>query len=119
MPMDLPHCIAEFFRRKNEHDDAGLALLFSEDATVIDGGEGTTIHGRDEINAWVAQAISGLHLHTEIASWKGQGAQWIIDTVMTGDFKASPARFLYTFELRGEKISLLRVEFLGSLKERG
>ncbi len=44
--MELSVPIADFFRMKNEHDDSGLASLFSEDATVIDGGEGQTMHGR-------------------------------------------------------------------------
>jgi hypothetical protein len=114
--MDLPLPIADFFRMKNERNDSALSSLFSEDAVVVDGGEGKTMHGADEIKAWAAKSISGLNLHTEIESCEEQDGQWIVDTVMRGDFKASPARFLYTIELRGDKISALRVEFLGSLK---
>jgi hypothetical protein len=115
--MDLPAPIADFFRMKNEHDGAGLSSLFSEDATVIDGGEGKMMHGGDEIQSWVAKSIAGLNLQTEIQSSAEQDGQWVVDTVMTGDFKASPARFLYTIGLRGAKISALRVEFLGSLRK--
>jgi hypothetical protein len=75
------------------------------------------MHGGDEIKAWVAKAISSLNLRTEIENCEEQDGRWIIDTVMRGDFKASPARFLYTIGLRGDKISALRVEFLGSLKQ--
>jgi len=54
----------------------------------------------------------------QVSRWgEEQDAQWVVDTVMRGDFKASPAHFLYTIGLRGDKISALRVEFLGSLKE--
>ena len=60
---------------------------------------------------------TGINLHTEIESYAEQDGQWVVDTVMRGDFKASPARFLYTIGLRGNKISALRVEFRGSLKE--
>jgi hypothetical protein len=35
---------------------------------------------------------------------------------MTGDFKASPARFEYFIALRGDKLSKLGVGFRGSLK---
>jgi hypothetical protein len=52
---------------------------------------------------------------TELRACEKRDGQWIVDTVMTGDFKASPARFMYTITIRGEKISALRVEFLGSL----
>jgi hypothetical protein len=116
MPIDLPLPIANFFRMKNEHDDLGLSSLFSEDATVVDGGEGKTMRGAAEIEAWVAKAIAGVNLHTAIEGCEEQDGVWIVDTVMRGDFKASPARFLYTIGLRGDKISALRVEFLGSLK---
>jgi hypothetical protein len=115
--MALPPPIADFFRMKNEQDDSGLPSLFSEDATVVDGGEGKTMRGTDEIQSWVTKSIAGINLQTEIESCEEQDGQWIVDTVMRGDFKASPARFLYTIGLRGSKISALRVEFLGSLKE--
>jgi hypothetical protein len=105
------------FRMKNEHDGSGLSSLFSEDAAVVDGGEGKTLHGRDEIEAWVAKSIAGLNLQTEIKAFEEKDGQWVVTTVMTGDFKASPARFLYTVGLLGDKISSLRVEFRGSLKE--
>jgi hypothetical protein len=117
MPMDLPLPIADFFRMKNEQDHSGLSSLFSEDAIVVDVGERKTMHGADEIKTWVAKAISGLHLKTEIERCEQRDGQWIVDTVMRGDFKASPARFLYRIGLRGDKISALRVEFLGSLKD--
>ena len=114
--MSAPTPIADFFRMKNEHDDNGLWSLFAEDATVIDGGEGKTMQGADDIKKWIRKAISGLNLYTEIRHCKEQSGEWIIDTVMTGDFKASPARFEYFICLSGSKISALRVEFRGSLK---
>ena len=115
--MDLPPPIADFFRLKNEQDNSRLPSLFSDDAIVVDGGEGKTMPGRDEIRSWVTKSIAGINLQTEIESCEEQNGQWIVDTVMRGNFKASPARFLYTIGLRGDKIASLRVEFLGSLKE--
>lgn len=114
--MEVPTPIADFFRMKNEHNGLGLSSLFAEDATVVDGGEGKTMYGREDIKAWVAKSISGLQLHTEVESSEERNGKWLVDTVMTGDFKASPARFLYIIALRDDKISALRVEFLGSLK---
>ena len=113
--MNPPVPIADFFRMKNEHNDDGLRSLFADDATVVDGGEGKKMQGADEIKKWVQKAISGLKLHTEIKNCKEQGGEWIVDTVMTGDFKASPAQFEYFITLSGDKISNLRVEFRGSL----
>jgi hypothetical protein len=115
--MNVPTPIGDFFRMKNEHDDAGLWSLFTKDATVTDGGEGKAMQGADEIQRWIQKAIAGLTLHTEIRDCNDQGGEWIIDTVMTGNFKASPARFEYFIILNGDKISSLRVEFRGSFKK--
>jgi hypothetical protein len=112
----LPKPIAEFFRLKNAEDDEALPLLFTDDATVIDAGERKEMHGREEITRWIEKSISGLHLLTDVRSWKERDGEWIVDTVLTGNFKASPARFEYFISLHGERIAKLRVEFRGSHK---
>jgi hypothetical protein len=113
---DLPKPIAEFFRLKNAEDDASLPLLFSEDAIVIDAGESKEMRGREEITRWIEKSIAGLHLQTDVREWREHEGEWIVGTVLTGDFKASPARFEYFISLRGDKISKLRVEVRGSQK---
>jgi hypothetical protein len=113
---NLPEPIAEFFRLKNAEDDGALPLLFTYDATVIDAGERKKMRGREEITRWIEKSISGLHLLTDVRSWKEHDGEWIVDTVLTGNFKASPARFEYFISLDGEKIAKLRVEFRGSHK---
>jgi hypothetical protein len=114
--MTVPAVIADFFRLKNERDDQGLVSLFTEDAMVVDGGEAKTMKSRKKIQGWIEKSISGLNLRTEIKGAEKRNDQWIIDTVMTGDFKASPARFQYTITLQSGKIAYLNVQFLGSLK---
>ena len=114
--MKLPKPIADFFEMKNAHDDAGLLTLLASDAVIIDGGEGTEMRGSDEIKKWIKKAISGLKLHTEIREYEERDGEWVIDTVMSGDFKASPARFQYFIIVKDGKISALRSEFLGSLR---
>jgi hypothetical protein len=116
--MNLPTPITDFFRMKNEHDHKGLSLLFTENATIADVGEGKKMQGAEEIKKWIQKSISGLNLHTEVRDHKQQNDKWVIDTVMTGDFKASPARFEYFITLSGDKISALRVEFRGSMSKR-
>jgi hypothetical protein len=113
---ELPKPIAEFFRLKNAEDDEGLAALFAEDAIVVDAGERKELRGQSEITQWIGKSISGLHLQTNVRDWKRQGGEWIVDTVMSGNFKASPARFEYFIALSGDKVSRLRVEFRGSVK---
>lgn len=112
----LPKPISDFFRLKNAEDDETLQLLFSEDATVIDAGEHKEMHGREQIAQWIRKSIAGLDLQTDVRGWKEHDGEWIVDTVLTGNFKASPARFEYFIALDGDKISRLRVEFRGSQK---
>ena len=114
---NLPKPIAEFFRLKNTENDEALPLAFAEDAIVIDAGERKEMRGREEIMRWIEKSISGLHLRTDVRGWKEHEGEWIVDTVLTGNFKASPARFEYFISLRDEKISKLRVEFRGSQKQ--
>jgi hypothetical protein len=111
---DLPKPIAEFFRLKNDEDDEALPLVFSEDAIVIDAGECKEMRGREEIARWIEKSISGLHLQTDVRGWKEHEGEWVVETVLTGNFKASPARFEYFISLTVDKISKLRVEFRGS-----
>lgn len=114
--VQTPSVIADFFRLKNKKNDEGLWRLFVEDAVVVDSGEGKEMHGVDEIKEWIAKSISGLNLQTEIRDSEERDGEWIIDTVMSGNFKASPARFQYFIKITDSKISYLRSEFLGSLK---
>jgi ketosteroid isomerase-like protein len=114
--MNIPALVADFFRMKNEQDHDGLWALFASDATVVDGGEGKKVQGAEEIKKWIQKALSGLNLHTEICDCKEESGEWVVDTVMTGDFKASPARFEYFITVTRNKISALRVEFRGSLR---
>ena len=114
---NLPKPIAEFFRLKNAEDDEALPLLFTDDATVIDAGERKEMRGRAQIVEWIGKSISGLHLQTDVRGWKERDGEWVVDTVLTGNFKTSPARFEYFISLSGDKISKLRVEFRGSQKQ--
>jgi len=114
--MDVPAPIDDFFRMKNAQDSMGLADLFTKDATVIDGGEGKTIQGSEAIKEWIASSISGLSLYTEIQQIQKVDEDWVVDTLMTGGFAASPAHFKYTIRLNGAKIARLQIGFLGSSK---
>ena len=117
MKKDLPKPISDFFLLKNNQDDEGLLPLFTDDAVIVDAGEGKTMRGVKEIKAWIQKSISGLHLHTDIHDSTEQNGEWIIDTVMKGDFPGSPARFEYFIALNKHKISSLRVEFRGFLNK--
>jgi len=54
--------------------------------------------------------------HTEISACIKQGDLWRVDTIVSGDFKASPAKFVYLIVLEEQNISSLDIAFEGSLK---
>lgn len=114
---NLPKSITDYFHYKNSHDVSGMLSLFLDDATVIDRGENKTMYGKDEIEAWINSSLSGLNLSTEIAQAKETDGLWVIETIVSGDFSASPARFIYTIGVEQEKLSSLDIAFAGSLKK--
>ena len=78
---------------------------------MIDAGKREEMRGRDQISQWIGKSISGLHLQSDVRGWKEENGEWIVDTVLTGNFKASPARLEYFISRLGDRISKLRVEF--------
>lgn len=116
--MNTPSTITQYFQMKNNHDNQALLSLFTPDAIVKDTGEKLELQGTAEIKKWIEKSLSGLNLHTDIIdqAFNQEENQWIINTKVSGDFKASPALFKYFILLQDEKISSLRVEFFGSLK---
>jgi len=101
---DLPKPIAEFFRLKNAEDNQGLAQLFSEDATVIDAGERKEMRGRAEITQWIEKINLWTASADLVGGWTERDGEWVVDTVLTGNFKASPARFEYFIELSSTRL---------------
>jgi len=113
---DLPKVIAQYFHFKNTHDKEGLLSVFSNEAFIVDRGEKKEIRGKDQIGTWIDKSLSGLNLHTEISQVKVQNGNWVIETIVCGDFSASPAKFIYHLEIVNDKIEFLDIEFAGSLK---
>ncbi|MBX9906527.1 nuclear transport factor 2 family protein [Patescibacteria group bacterium] len=114
---DLPHIISEYFLHKNNHNKEGLLSVFSDDALVIDRGESKEVRGKEQIAAWIDKSLSGLNLDTEISHVTEKDESWVIETIVSGDFSASPAKFVYYVALAEDKISSLDIEFAGSLKK--
>lgn len=111
---NLPEVIIEYFHHKNNHNKLGLLSTFSDKAVVFDRGENKELHGQDQIELWIDKSLSGLNLKTEISEFRKEDDTWTIDTIVSGDFKASPAKFIYNFVLEQNKIIFLDIEFVGS-----
>lgn len=116
--INIPQTITNYFEAKKDHNSTRLAALFHKNAIVIDGGEKIEIRGIEEIKKWIEKSVSGLNLQTKIIHVKFNTIQneWTIATIVSGEFKASPAGFQYFIQLQNEQISYLRVEFTGSVK---
>lgn len=112
---NLPKRIAEYFDFKNNHNKEGLLSVFSEHAVVIDRGENKEMRGQDQIESWIDTSLSGLSLQTDIAGCTEDNGVWIIDTIVRGDFKASPAKFVYRIVLEEDMIASLDIQFGGSV----
>ena len=116
--MELPVIISDFFKMKNEGKDGELWSLFTTDAIVIDSGEKLEAQGTEAIKQWVEKSISGLRLQSEIQDYGEENGEWIINTIMSGDFKGSPALFKFYITIAVGKIYRLNVQFLGSTSIR-
>jgi hypothetical protein len=82
---------------------------------LLMAGKGGHCTGRRKYrNGFKTQSQASICIQTSAAAQRG--GEWVLETVVTGDFKASPARFEYFITLDRDKISSLRVEFRGSLK---
>ena len=114
---NIPNTISEYFRYKNDHDKAGLLSVFDESIVVFDRGENKEVRGKEQLEKWIETSLSGLNLYTEISRVKEEGDVWTVDTIVSGDFKASPASFIYLVRLEHDKIVMLDIQFAGSLKK--
>lgn len=112
---DLPEVISSYFSYKNSHNKAGLLSVFAATAKVFDRGENKEIQGMDEIEIWIDTSLAGLNLQTEIEDVTKEGDLWSVSTIVSGDFKASPARFRYLVGVSDDKISSLDIAFAGTV----
>lgn len=114
---EIPKVVSNYFKYKNEHDKAGLLSVLSTDVVIIDRGENKELKHIEEIERWIDKSLTGINLHTEISSTKEEGGVWEVQTIVSGDFKASPAKFIYYIKLDREKICFVDIEFGGSLNK--
>lgn len=112
-----PTIITEYFHYKNKHNKEGLLSVFSDKAVIIDRGENKEVRGFSEIKSWIDKSLSGLNLQTEVFETNNDKGVWIVETVVSGDFKLSPAKFIYHFKIENDKISYLDIEFAGALNK--
>ena len=111
----LPSPISDYFAAKVSDDAEATLSLFTEDATVRDIGEDEVLEGTAQIRDWLNGISAAFKLTTEVKSLEQRDGEPVVRAVVSGDFPGSPYEFEYLFELRGDKISKLDIDPIGSL----
>jgi len=108
MDAKLPGALASYFTAVNAHDIERVLALFADDAIVKDEGE--EHRGRDAIRAWMratSQKYGPLDVEPTAAVESGPVA--VVTSVVSGNFKGSPATLRYTFTVERESITRLEI----------
>lgn len=91
---------------KSSHDRGAALAVFDDDAVVHD--EGGEHRGTNAIRAWMDD-VRGKYgaLHVEVVDVVANAADTVVTSIVSGNFKGSPARLRYRFVLDGTKIARL------------
>lgn len=111
----LPEPIANYFQAKLSSDPEAILALFSDHATVWDNGEDRELRGFSQIREWLSGTVSGYKLSSNVVSCEQIDDEYVVGSVVSGDFPGSPYKFENRFMLEGEKIMKLIIEPIGSL----
>lgn len=110
----LPLTIERYFASKGGDDTEETLACFADNAMVWDNGEDLELNGIAQIREWMT-GVAGYQLTSDVRSGEPRGEESVASVVVSGDFPGSPYEFAYRFKLRGDKISELAIDAIGSL----
>jgi len=113
MNVKLPEPIETYFRSSENGALQEAVATFAPEATVFDKGEDLEVAGREAIHLWMADYTSKYKTTLEVTDVAEQDGQFIVTTLVSGNFPGSPAEFVYRFELRNGLIDRLVIDFVG------
>ena|SRR2546423_8969693 len=105
--MNLPKTIADLLAAQDKYDSKAFAENFSDDAIVHD--EGKTYHGKKEIEQWNEKTNAKYKTKYKPLDISTKGEEIILTSQISGDFDGSPITLKYYFNIKGSKITSLRV----------
>jgi hypothetical protein len=105
--MNLPKTIADLLAAQDKYDSKEFAENFSDDAIVHD--EGKTYHGKKEIEQWNEKTNAKYKTKYKPLDILNEGEETIMTANISGDFDGSPLILKYYFNIKGSKITSLRV----------
>lgn len=107
MTIELPPVIAAFFQATNTREFADFLSLFTPDAHVNDEAND---HYGTEIADWIDRATADTKPTTNVTGITGDGEQFVITAVVSGNFPGSPVQLRYHFTLKDGKIATLLIK---------
>lgn len=108
MKTPLPEPIRSYYATAGADDADATIALFAADGAVRD--EGVEHRGRSAIREWIALATRKYGpLRLEPTDVAESGDALVVTTVVSGDFKGSPATLRYAFVLHDQVIERLEI----------
>lgn len=104
----LPQAIADYIEASNAQAPKRVAACFHPDATVFD--EGATRRGREEIEAWAADAAERYRATMEPTGLAETAGGHTLRAAVRGDFPGSPVTLAFTFQLQAGSIRSLEIK---------
>jgi hypothetical protein len=113
MSIHLPEPVANYFRYKADENLTEAAGTFTPAAMVFDKGEDREVFGREAIHRWFIEQAATVKTTVDVVSSREENGEFVVTTLVSGNFKGSPAEFEYRFTLRDGSIDRLVIEFRG------
>lgn len=113
MSIHLPEPIANYFRCKADENLTEAAGTFTPAAMVFDKGEDREVFGQEAIHRWFIEQAATVKTTVDVVSLREESGEFVVTTLVSGNFKGSPAEFEYRFTLRDGLIDRLIIEFVG------
>lgn len=107
MSLELPSPIAAYVAANARLDAAGMVSTFAADAVVRDNGD--VIRGHAELMPWFEEAVIAVKAVFTPETVRHEDGQVVVEGPAHGDFKGSPIRFTYRFDLDADAIKAMEI----------
>ncbi|MDG2522603.1 nuclear transport factor 2 family protein [Caulobacter segnis] len=107
MSLEIPLPIADYVAANARLDIDGMMKPFAADAVLLDNGE--RFAGQAEIRTLLTKMGTGLKAIFTPDTIRHDHGQVVVEGQTHGDFKGSPIRFTYRFDLDGDVIKALEI----------
>lgn len=107
MALTLPSPIAAYVDANGRLDLDGMLATFAADAVLVDNGK--RFVGHAEIRDLFKEMVIDLKAIFTPDAIRHEGSQVVLEGPAHGDFKGSPIRFVYRFDLQGDVIRAVEI----------